>query len=222
MSLTKEQLADMIDHTNLKAFADDAAIRKLCEEARRYGFKAVAINGAQIERCAKYLEGSRVHIGATVGFPLGQMTVESKVFETGDAIRKGAHEIDYVLNVAELKNGNTGLIEREMREITEVCRSNGIICKVIFENCYLTDEEKRTAAEIALKVRPDFIKTSTGFGTGGATVEDVRLMKSVVGDVVKVKAAGGIRDFETALAMVEAGAERLGTSAGVELMKHFE
>ena len=222
MSLTKKQLADMIDHTNLKAFADDAAIRKLCEEARSYGFKAVAINGAQIERCVKYLEGSRVHIGATVGFPLGQMTVESKVFETGDAIRKGAHEIDYVLNVAELKNGNTGLIEREMREITEVCRSNGIICKVIFENCYLTDEEKRTAAEIALKVRPDFIKTSTGFGTGGATVEDVRLMKSVVGDVVKVKAAGGIRDFETALAMVEAGAERLGTSAGVELMKHFE
>lgn len=105
MSLTKKQLADMIDHTNLKAFADDAAIRKLCEEARSYGFKAVAINGAQIERCAKYLEGSRVHIGATVGFPLGQMTVESKVFETGDAIRKGAHEIDYVLNVAELKNG---------------------------------------------------------------------------------------------------------------------
>ena len=205
MRLTKEQLADMIDHTNLKAFADDAAIRKLCEEARSYGFKAVAINGAQIERCAKYLEGSRVHIGATVGFPLGQMTVESKVFETGDAIRKGAHEIDYVLNVAELKNGNTGLIEREMREITEVCRANGVICK-----------------EIALKVRPDFIKTSTGFGTGGATVEDVRLMKSVVGDAVKVKAAGGIREFETALAMVEAGAERLGTSAGVELMKHFE
>lgn len=222
MSLTKEQLADMIDHTNLKAFADDAAIRKLCEEARGYGFKAVAINGAQIERCAKYLEGSRVHIGSTVGFPLGQMTVESKVFETGDAIRKGAHEIDYVLNVAELKNGNTSLIEREMREITEVCRANGVICKVIFENCYLTDEEKRTAAEIALKVRPDFIKTSTGFGTGGATVEDVRLMKSVVGDAVKVKAAGGIRDFETALAMIEAGAERLGTSAGVELMKYFE
>ena len=121
-----------------------------------------------------------------------------------------------------MKNGNTDLIEREMREITKVCRAEGVICKVIFENCYLTDDEKRTAAEIALKVRPDFIKTSTGFGTGGATVEDVRLMKSVVGDAVKVKAAGGIRDFDTAMAMVEAGAERLGTSAGVELMKHFE
>lgn len=222
MNLTKEQLAGMIDHTNLKAYADDAAIAKLCEEARRYNFRAVAINGAQIERCAGYLDGCEVHIGSTVGFPLGQMTVESKVFETVDAIRKGAHEIDYVLNVAELKNGNTDLIEREMREITKVCRAEGVICKVIFENCYLTDDEKRTAAEIALKVRPDFIKTSTGFGTGGATVEDVRLMKSVVGDAVKVKAAGGIRDFDTAMAMVEAGAERLGTSAGVELMKHFE
>ena len=218
--MTKEKLAQMIDHTNLKAFADDAAIKKLCDEAKKYNFKAVAINGAQIGRCKKYLEGSQVHIGATVGFPLGQMTVESKVFETEDAIAKGAHEIDYVLNVAELKNGNTELIEREMRLITEVCRRNGVISKVIFENCYLTDDEKRTAAKIAAKVKPDFIKTSTGFGTGGATVEDVRLMKEAVGDGVRVKAAGGIRDYETAMAMIEAGAERLGTSAGVELMQH--
>ena len=218
--MTKEKLAQMIDHTNLKAFADDAAIKKLCDEAKKYNFKAVAINGAQIERCKKYLEGSQVHIGATVGFPLGQMTVESKVFETEDAIAKGAHEIDYVLNVAELKNGNTELIEREMRLITEVCRRNGVISKVIFENCYLTDDEKRTAAKIAAKVKPDFIKTSTGFGTGGATVEDVRLMKEAVGDGVRVKAAGGIRDYKTAMAMIEAGAERLGTSAGVELMQH--
>ena len=109
-----------------------------------------------------------------------------------------------------------------MQEITEACHAHGVVCKVIFENCYLTDDEKKAAAEIALKVRPDFIKTSTGFGTGGATVADVRLMKAVVGDAVKVKAAGGIRDFETALSMIEAGAERLGTSAGVELMKHFE
>ena len=221
MKITKEELAQMIDHTNLKAFAEDAAIRKLCEEAKEYGFKALAINGAQIERCRKYLGDSPVLIGATVGFPLGQMTIESKVFETEDAIGKGAGEIDYVLNVAELKNGNKEYIEREMREITQVCHAHGVTCKVIFENCYLTDEEKRTAAEIALQVGPDFIKTSTGFGTGCATVEDVRLMKSVVGDALKVKAAGGIRDFETAAAMIEAGAERIGTSAGVELMKHF-
>ena len=222
MNITREQLAGMIDHTNLKAFADDAAIKKLCEEAKKYGFKALAINGAQIERCRKYLGDSPVCIGSTVGFPLGQMTIESKVFEAEDAIRKGAHEIDYVLNVSELKNGNKDYIEREMQEITEACHAHGVVCKVIFENCYLTDDEKKAAAEIALKVRPDFIKTSTGFGTGGATVADVRLMKAVVGDAVKVKAAGGIRDFETALAMIEAGAERLGTSAGVELMKHFE
>ena len=196
MNITKEQLAQMIDHTNLKAFSDDAAFKKLCEEANLYGFKALAINGAQIERCKKYLGESQVHIGVTVGFPLGQMTIESKVFETRDAIEKGAHEIDYVLNVAELKNG-----------ITQACHDKGVICKVIFENCYLTDEEKRTAAEISLKVLPDFIKTSTGFGTGGATVEDVRLMKSVVGDAVKVKAAGGIRDFETAAAMIRRRAD---------------
>lgn len=221
MNLTKEQLAGMIDHTNLKAYADDAAIAKLCEEARRYSFKAVAINGAQIERCAKYLAGSNVHIGSTVGFPLGQMTVESKVFETLDAIRKGAHEIDYVLNVAELKNGNTDLIEREMREITKACRAEGVICKVIFENCYLTQEEKEILCKIALEVKPDFIKTSTGFGTGGATLEDVKLMKSIVGDAVKVKAAGGVRDLETCLAMVEAGVERIGTSAAVKITEEF-
>ena len=212
MNLTKEQLAGMIDHTNLKAYADDAAIAKLCEEARRYSFKAVAINGAQIERCAKYLAGSNVHIGSTVGFPLGQMTVESKVFETMDAIRKGAHEIDYVLNVAELKNGNTDLIEREMREITKVCRAEGVICKVIFENCYLTDHEKRTAAEIALKVRPDFIKTSTGFGTAGATAEDIALMRRECDADVRIKAAGGIRSQEAAQQMLDNGAVRIGAS----------
>ena len=162
-----------------------------------------------------------MQIAVVVGFPLGQMTIESKVFEAEDAIGRGAKEVDYVLNVAELKNGDLDLVEREMRAVTNVCHTGGALCKVIFENCYLTDEEKRAAAEIALRVRPDFIKTSTGFGTGGATVEDVRLMKSVVGDAVKVKAAGGIRDFETAMVMVEAGADRLGTSAGVELMERF-
>ena len=219
--MTGERLAKMIDHTNLKAFAEDGAIRKLCEEAKKYGFRTVCVNGSQIERCRRYLDGSPVQIAVVVGFPLGQMTIESKVFEAEDAIGRGAKEVDYVLNVAELKNGDLDLVEREMRAVTNVCHTGGALCKVIFENCYLTDEEKRAAAEIALRVRPDFIKTSTGFGTGGATVEDVRLMKSVVGDAVKVKAAGGIRAFETAMAMVEAGADRLGTSAGVELMERF-
>ncbi|MBR1634399.1 MAG: deoxyribose-phosphate aldolase [Lachnospiraceae bacterium] len=221
MQLTKTQLANMIDHTNLKAYADEEAMKKLCSEAADNHFAMVAINGAQVERCAALLKGTGVHVGAAIGFPLGQMTIASKVFEAQDAIDKGADEIDYVINVAELKNGNLDFIEKEMQAIVDVCRKAGKISKVIFENCYLTDEEKTKVAEIARKVKPDFVKTSTGFGTGGATAEDVRLMKSVVGDEVKVKAAGGIRDLKTALAMVEAGAERLGTSTGVEIVEAF-
>ena len=219
--LTVEQLANMIDHTNLKAFADDAAFEKLCDEAKKYNFKMVAINPAQTVRCKKKLEGSPVHVGAAIGFPLGQTTLECKIFETKDAIEKGADEIDYVINVAELKNKNYDYIKKEMEEIVKICREAGKTSKVIFENCYLTDDEKRKVAEIAKEVKPDFIKTSTGFGTGGATVEDVKLMKSVVGDEVKVKAAGGIRDLKTALAMIEAGAERLGTSAGVAIVEEY-
>ena len=212
--VTVEQLANMIDHTNLKAFADDAAFEKLCDEAKKYNFKMVAINPAQTVRCP-------VHVGAAIGFPLGQTTLECKIFETKDAIEKGADEIDYVINVAELKNKNYDYIKKEMEEIVKICREAGKTSKVIFENCYLTDDEKRKVAEIAKEVKPDFIKTSTGFGTGGATVEDVKLMKSVVGDEVKVKAAGGIRDLKTALAMIEAGAERLGTSAGVAIVEEY-
>ena len=219
--ITVEQLANMIDHTNLKAFADDAAFEKLCDEAKKYNFKMVAINPAQTVRCKKKLEGSPVHVGAAIGFPLGQTTLECKIFETKDAIEKGADEIDYVINVAELKNKNYDYIKKEMEEIVKICREAGKTSKVIFENCYLTDDEKRKVAEIAKEVKPDFIKTSTGFGTGGATVEDVKLMKSVVGDEVKVKAAGGIRDLKTALAMIEAGAERLGTSAGVAIVEEY-
>ena len=218
--VTVEQLANMIDHTNLKAFADDAAFEKLCDEAKKYNFKMV-INPAQTVRCKKKLEGSPVHVGAAIGFPLGQTTLECKIFETKDAIEKGADEIDYVINVAELKNKNYDYIKKEMEEIVKICREAGKTSKVIFENCYLTDDEKRKVAEIAKEVKPDFIKTSTGFGTGGATVEDVKLMKSVVGDEVKVKAAGGIRDLKTALAMIEAGAERLGTSAGVAIVEEY-
>ena len=219
--ITVEQLANMVDHTNLKAFADDAAFTKLCDEARKYNFKMVAINPAQTVRCKEKLKDSLVHVGAAIGFPLGQTTLECKIFETKDAIKKGADEIDYVINVAELKNKNYDYIKKEMEEIVKICKEAGKTSKVIFENCYLTDDEKVKVAEIAKEVKPDFIKTSTGFGTGGATVEDVKLMKSVVGDEVKVKAAGGIRDLTTALAMIEAGAERLGTSAGVAIVEEY-
>lgn len=219
--ISEKELAGMVDHTNLKAYADDAAFQKLCDEARNYHFKMVAINPAQVVRCKEKLSGCPVHVGAAIGFPLGQTTLECKLFETRDAIEKGADEIDYVINIAELKNGNYDYIRKEMEEIVKICREANIISKVIFENCYLTDNEKRKVAEIAKEVKPDYIKTSTGFGTGGATVKDVALMKSVVGDKVKVKAAGGIRDLKTALAMVEAGAERLGTSEGVEIIEAY-
>ena len=154
--------------------------------------------------------------------------MENKVAETKQAIADGADEIDYVINIGELKSGNLAYIEDEMRKIVSVCREHGKTVKVIFENCYLTDDEKRTLCEIALKVKPDFIKTSTGFGTPapgvavGATVEDVRLMKSMVGDAIKVKAAGGVRTLADALAMIEAGAERIGTSAGVSIIEELK
>ena len=219
--ITEKQLAGMIDHTNLKAFATDADMKKLCDEAVRYGFAMVAINSGQSRRCSEYLRGTNIHTGAAIGFPLGQQSIETKVFETEDAIRNGANEIDYVINITELKEKNYEYVEEEMRRIVETCHRCDITCKVIFENCYLTDEEKLKMCEIALKVGPDYIKTSTGFGTSGATLEDVRLMKKAVGDRIKVKAAGGIRTLDDALAYIEAGAERIGTSAGVKIIEEY-
>ena len=193
----------------------------LCREAAENHFAMVAINSSPVALCKRLLEGSGVHVGAAISFPLGQTTVETKVFETENAIQNGADEIDYVLNVGELKQGNLDYIRREMESIVAVCHKNRVICKVIFENCYLTRDEIRSAAQIAREVGPDFIKTSTGFGTGGATVEDVRLMKETVGDKVRVKAAGGIRDLDTCLAMIEAGAERIGTSSSLKILEEY-
>jgi deoxyribose-phosphate aldolase len=211
----------MIDHTFLKAYAVHADLDRLCREAAEHRFAMVAINSSPVAYCKSILARTAVHVGAAVSFPLGQTAMETKIFETKKAIEDGADEIDYVLNIGELKTGNTAYIEEEMRRITDVCRSRDVLVKVIFENCYLTKNEIRTAAEIARKVGPDFIKTSTGFGTGGATAEDVALMKKVAGDTVKVKAAGGIRDWETCSRMIDAGAERIGTSAGIEILEQF-
>lgn len=219
--ISAKELAAMIDHTNLKASASDKDFELLCREAAENHFAMVAINSAPVALCKKLLEGTGVHVGAAISFPLGQTTLETKAFETENAIENGADEIDYVLNVGRLKQGDLDYIRREMETIVGVCRKHKVISKVIFENCYLTPEEIRAAAEIAREVRPDFIKTSTGFGTGGATVADVRLMKETVGDLVKVKAAGGIRDLDTCLSMVEAGAERIGTSSGLKIMEEY-
>ncbi len=216
-----EDFAQMIDHTNLHAYASDSDMKKLCEEAKKYHFKMVAINQVQSGRCADYLKGTDIHVGAAISFPLGQTTMESKVFDTENAISIGATEIDYVVNLTEVKNQNWTYIEDEMKKIVEVCKKHNVISKVIFENCYLNKEEIVKLAEIAKKVEPDFIKTSTGFGTGGATLEDVKLMKEHVGDVVKVKAAGGIRNADTFLEMIRSGAERIGTSAGIAIIEEL-
>ena len=219
--MTKEQLVKLFDHTCLYAYATEAHMKKLCDEARAYNFAMVAVNSVQVKLCKKFLKDTDVHVGAAIGFPLGQTPIASKVFETVDAIQNGADEIDYVINITELKDGNYDYIREEMRQIVAECRKANVISKVIFENCYLTQEEKEILCKIALEVKPDFIKTSTGFGTGGATLDDVKLMKSIVGDAVKVKAAGGVRDLETCMAMVEAGAERIGTSAAVKITEEF-
>lgn len=215
---TVQDLAFMIDHTQLAPYAAPEAFEKLCREAVEYGFRMVAINSAQVEFCASLLKGTNVHVGAAIAFPLGQCTVASKMFETRDAIENGADEIDYVINIPKIITGDTDYIRREMESIVSICRQANVISKVIFENCYLTKEMIATLAEIAKDVKPDFIKTSTGFGTGGATVEDVTLMKQIVGDTVKVKAAGGIRTPDAMIAMIQAGAERIGTSAGIRII----
>ena len=219
---TLDDLARLVDHTNLHPDATRRDMERLCDEAKRYHFKMVAVNSVQSKLCSEFLAGTDIHTGAAIGFPLGQTTIESKVFETKDALANGANEIDYMVNLTEVKEANWAYVEREMREIVEVCREAGVPSKVIFENCLLTDEEKVKLCEIASEVRPTFIKTSTGLSTGGATVEDVRLMREHVDPSVKVKAAGGIRTVETFLDMVRAGAERIGCSAGIPIIEELK
>lgn len=221
-SLSRAQLCRIIDHTNLQPFADHSAFEKLCTEAAANHFAMVAINSAPVAFCKALLKGTDVHVGAAVSFPTGQTTIETKVYEARNAIENGADEIDYVINLGELKNGNHAYISREMEAIVAVCQKNRVISKVILETCYLTNAEIRTVAEIALAIRPDYIKTSTGFGPQGATVEAVRLMKRLVGDHVKVKAAGGIRDWKTCAALLDAGAERIDTSSGIRILAEYD
>lgn len=221
-NISVEQLAGMIDHTFLKPFGRKEDIEKLCAEARAYQFAMVAINPAEVETCVALLKGSGVRTGAAIGFPLGQTTVECKAFETRDAIAKGATEIDTVINVRALQKGQLDLVQRELEDMVAICRPAGVICKVILETCYLSDKEKETVCLIAKEAGVDFVKTSTGFGTAGATVKDVELMRQVVGPAIGVKAAGGIRDLDTALAMIEAGATRIGTSSGIAIVEAYK
>ena len=206
-----------IDHTILKATASSADVQKLCEEAIEHEFYSVCVNGCYVADTKHLLQGTDVKIAAVVGFPLGAMTTAAKVFEAKDAVENGASEIDMVINVAKLKDGEFEFVKNEIRQIKEAIGDN--VLKVIIETCYLTDEEKVKACELSLAAKADFVKTSTGFGTDGATYEDVKLMKSVVGDNAKVKASGGVRDKETAQKYINLGAERLGTSSGIDIVK---
>ena len=217
--LTPQSLAAMIDHTFLKSFGGPEPIEILCAEAREYGFAMVAINPAEVETCVRLLAGSPVRVGAAIGFPLGQNTPEVKAFETRDSFAKGAGEIDMVINIRALQAGRLDIVRREVAEMAAQCRAAGVISKVILETCYLTDAEKVQVCQISQEAGADFVKTSTGFGTAGATVADVRLMRATVGPEMGVKAAGGIRDLPGALAMIEAGATRLGTSSGVAIVE---
>lgn len=220
-SYTIDDLARLVDHTNLRADATREDMERLCDEARSHHFRMVAVNSVQSRLCSELLSGTDVHTGAAIAFPLGQISVAAKVFETADALAHGADEIDYVVNLTEVKAGNWSYVTDEMERIVEVCREAGAPSKVIFENCLLTRDEKLRLCEVASRVLPTFVKTSTGFSTGGATVEDVRLMRENVDERVKVKAAGGIRTADAFLDMVRAGAERIGCSAGVSIIEEL-
>lgn len=221
MDYSVKDVAAMVDHTNLKPYATRADFQKLCDEARAYGFKSVAINTYPVRMCREMLQGSDVLTGAAVGFPLGQMTIEAKVAEAEDAVKNGCQEFDYVCNVGRVKEHDFDYLAREMAAMVAVARKAGICCKVIFETCYLTEDEIIELAKVAARVKPDFVKTSTGFGTAGATPEHVALMKRFAGPDVQVKAAGGIRSWAAARAMIEAGATRLGTSSGIKIIEEM-
>ncbi len=208
----------LFDHTILKPDASIEAVDKICKEALEHDFASVCVNQYRTAQVAKALKGSNVKVCTVVGFPLGAVDACIKAYETKLAIEAGADEIDMVINIGALKDGAYDVVKDDIRAVKDVCDANNVILKVIIETCLLTDEEKVKACEISLEAGADFVKTSTGFSTGGATVEDVKLMRKVVGDNAYVKASGGIRDKDTALAMIEAGADRLGTSATVAIV----
>lgn len=216
------KIASFIDHTLLKPEATQKQITQLCEEAREYGFAAVCVNPTNVKLAAQLLKDSPVAVCTVVGFPLGATLAEVKAYEAQQAIHHGATEIDMVINIGALKSEDYELVERDIAAVTRPCHDNGAICKVIIEAALLTEEEKVTACQLAKKVGADFVKTSTGFGLGGATVEDVALMRRVVGPSIGIKAAGGIRTLETLKKMIEAGATRIGTSSGVEIMEEAD
>ena len=212
----KKNIAKMIDHTVLKAFSTREDVIKVCKEAKEYGFFSVCINPTHIELAKKELEGSTVKVCTVIGFPLGANTSEVKAFETKDAIAKGAHEVDMVINIGALKDKEYDLVYNDIKAVVDAANKEALV-KVIIETCYLTDEEKKIACELSVKAGSDYVKTSTGFGTGGSTPEDIKLMRDVVGPNIGVKASGGVRTTEDAIKVIDAGASRIGASASISI-----
>jgi deoxyribose-phosphate aldolase len=217
--MAAQNIASFIDHTLLKPEATAAQIRQLCEEAMQFRFATVCVNPCYVALAAELVRGSAVKVCSVVGFPLGASTTDAKIFEAQEAIAHGAREIDMVMNVGALKSGDVGAVEADIRGVVEACHRGEAICKVILENVLLMEAEKVRACKLAKNAGADYVKTSTGFGAGGATVEDVALMRAAVGPQMGVKAAGGIRSYEDAMKMIAAGATRIGSSASVKIMQ---
>jgi len=213
----KEELAKHIEHTLLKSNATEEDIKRLCEEAKKYGFYGVCVNPYYVRLAKDFLKETDIKVVTVVGFPLGATFTEVKVHEAKLAIENGADEIDMVMNISAFKSGRYADVEEDIRAVVDAVKP--VPVKVIIETCYLTDEEKIKAAEIALNAGAAFVKTSTGFGPEGARLEDIKLLKDKFGERIKIKAAGGIRDAKTAIAMIKAGAERIGTSTGVKIIE---
>lgn len=218
--MNKTDIAAMIDHTLLKATATKQQIEALCSEAIDNNFASVCINPCYVAYAAQLLKGSGVKVCTVIGFPLGASTSDVKAYETRNAVANGAQECDMVINIGALKEGNITLVESDIRSVVEA--ADGALVKVIIETCYLTDEEKIQACQAASRAGADFVKTSTGFGTAGANPHDVELMRSNIPSAMKVKAAGGICNYQDAIAMINAGASRIGASAGIEILKEAE
>jgi deoxyribose-phosphate aldolase len=219
-SVTPDALARMIDHTLLKPDATAADIERLCAEAARHGFFSVCVNPVHVARCKALLQGSPVRLCTVAGFPLGAQLPETKAFEARRAIRDGADEVDMVINIGALKDGDDALVERDIRGVVEACREGGALSKVILETALLTGEEKVRACELSMKAGAGYVKTSTGFAKGGATAADIALMaKTVAPKNLGVKASGGIRTYDDALMMIAAGATRIGASASVAIIE---
>lgn len=217
--MAPQNIASLIDHTLLKPEATSAQIRKLCEEALHYKFATVCVNPCYVALAAEMVRGSPVKVCTVSGFPLGASTTDAKIFEAQEAISHGAREIDMVMNVGALKSGDDSACEADIRRVVEGCHRGKAICKVILENALLTDEEKVRACKLAKNAGADYVKTSTGFGPGGATAEDVARMRATVGPKMGVKAAGGIRTYEDLLKMFNAGATRIGSSSSVKIIQ---